>query len=155
MRKLLHILTLAALAFLVWTTYAALYGPDRLTGRIPTHFGTDGQPNASGEPKMLLLLPCVALFLYLMMTLVGRFPNAFNYPVRVTAQNRPRLQNIAENMIAWLTLETVSLFAALQYFIVQAIRTQHNALPPAFMILAIVVIFFTIAIHIAALRRAA
>src|ERR1700722_9305629 len=130
MRKLLHILSLAALAFLLWITYAAPYGPNHLTGRIPTHFGADGQPDAWGEPKMLLLLPCVAIFLYLMMTLVSRFPNAFNYPVRVTAQNRPRLQGIAQNMIAWLTLETVCLFAALQYFIVQAIRTQHNALPP-------------------------
>ena len=155
MRKLLHILSLATLAILLWLTYAALYGPNHLTGRIPTHFGPDGQPNAWGEPKMLLMLPAVAVFLYLVMTIASRFPNAFNYPVRVTPLNRPRLQRIALNMIAWLTLETVTLFAALQYFIVQAVRTQHNALPPALMIVAIVVIFFTMAIHIAAMRRAA
>jgi hypothetical protein len=155
MRKLLHILALAALAILLGITYDALYGPNHLTGRIPTHFGLDGQPNAWGEPKMLLMLPAVAAFLYLIMTVASRFPGAFNYPVRVTAQNRPRLQGIALNMIAWLTAETVSLFAALQYFIVQAVRTQHNALPPALMLIAIVLIFFTMALHIAAMRRAA
>ena len=155
MRKLLHILSLAALATLLWITYAALYGPNRLTGRIPTHFGLDGQPNAWGEPKMLLMLPAVAAFLYIVMTVAGRFPNAFNYPVRVTPINRPRLERIALNMIAWLTAETVSLFAILQYFIVQAVRTQQNALPPALMLLAIVVIFFTMAMHIAAMRRSA
>jgi hypothetical protein len=58
-------------------------------------------------------------------------------------------------MIAWLTAETVSLFAILQYFIVQAVRTQQNALPPALMLMAIVVIFFTMAMHIAAMRRSA
>jgi Protein of unknown function (DUF1648) len=155
MRKLLHILSLAALATLLWITYAALYGPNRLTGRIPTHFGLDGQPNAWGEPKMLLMLPAVAAFLYIVMTVAGRFPNAFNYPVRVTPINRPRLERIALNMIAWLTAETVSLFAALQYFIVQAVRTQHNALPPALMLIAIAVIFLTMALHISAMRRAA
>jgi hypothetical protein len=155
MRKLLQILSIIALAFLLWITYVALYGPNRLADRIPTHFGPDGQPNAWGDPKMLLMLPAVAVFLYILMTVAGRFPNAFNYPVRVTAQNRPRLQRIALNMIAWLTLETVSLFAALQYFIVQGVRTQRSALPPAFMLMAIVVIFFTMAMHIAALRRSA
>ena len=155
MRKLLHILSLAALATLLWITYAALYGPNRLTGRIPTHFGLDGQPNAWGEPKMLLMLPAVAAFLYIVMTVAGRFPNAFNYPVRVTPINRPRLERIALNMIAWLTAETVSLFAILQYFIVQAVRTQQNALPPALMLIAIAVIFLTMALHISAMRRAA
>jgi len=155
MRKLLQILSLTALATLLWITYAALYGPNRLTGRIPTHFGLDGQPNAWGEPKMLLMLPAVAAFLYIVMTVAGRFPNAFNYPVRVTPINRPRLERIALNMIAWLTAETVSLFAALQYFIVQAVRTQHNALPPALMLIAIAVIFLTMALHISAMRRAA
>ena len=155
MRKLLHILALAALAILLWITCDALYGPNHLIGRIPTHFGLDGQPNAWGEPKMLLMLPAVAAFLYLIMTVASRFPGAFNYPVRVTAQNRPRLQRIALNMIAWLTAETVSLFAALQYFIVQAVRTPHIALPPALMLIAIVLIFFTMALHIVAMRRTA
>jgi hypothetical protein len=155
MRKLLQILSLTALAILLWITYTALYGPNHLTGRIPTHFGLDGQPNAWGEPRMLLMLPALAAFLYLAMTIASRFPESFNYPVRVTAQSRPRLQHIALNMIAWLTLETVFLFAALQYFIVQGVRTQHNALPPALMIVAIVLIFFTMALHISAMRRAA
>jgi hypothetical protein len=153
MRKLLQILSLAVLAILLWITYAALYGPNPLTGRIPTHFGPDGQPNAWGEPKMLLMLPAVAIFLYLAMSLASRFPGKFNYPVRVTPLNRPRLERIALNMIAWLTAETVTLFTALQYFILQAVRTQHNALPPALMLMAIVIIFFTMAIHISAMRR--
>jgi hypothetical protein len=154
MRILLQAISLTALAILLWVTWSALYGPTHLTGRIPTHFGLDGQPNAWGDPKMLLMLPAVALCLYLLMTIASRFPSAFNYPVRVTAQNRPRLQRIALNMIAWLTAETVSLFATLQYFIVQAVRTQQNALPPWLMLMAIVVIFFTMAMHIAAMRRA-
>jgi uncharacterized protein DUF1648 len=155
MRKLFQLISVIALATIVWFTYDALYGPNPLTGRIPTHFGIDGQPNAWGEPKMLLLLPGFAAALFLLMTIVGRFPSSFNYPVRVTPQNRERLQQIALNMVAALTAETVSLFAILQYFIIQSVRLQRNGLPPALMLISIVVIFLTIGTHILAMRRAA
>jgi hypothetical protein len=154
MRKLLQLVSLIALATLLWITYEALYGPNPLTGRIPTHFGLDGQPNAWGEPKMLLLLPGFGVALFLLMTIVGRYPSSFNYPVRVTPRNRERLQQIALSMIAALTAETLSLFAALQYFTIQSIRLQRNGLPPALMLTSIFVIFLTMGAHIIAMRRA-
>ena len=155
MRKLLEAISLIALAALLWITYSVLYGPSRLTGPIPTHFGLDGQPNAWGDPKMLLMLPGVGIFLYLSITLVSFFPSVFNYPVRVTPQNRERLQSIALNMVAALKAETLLLFAFLQYFTIQGVRTGHNGLPPALMISAILLVFLTMAAHIAAMRRAA
>ena len=155
MRKLLQAISLIALAALLWITYDALYGASRLTGPIPTHFGIDGQPNAWGDPKMLLMLPGVGIFLYLTMTLVSFFPSSFNYPVRVTPRNRERLQSIALNMIAALKAETLLLLALLQYFTIQGVRTGHNGLPPALMITAIVLVFLTMTAHIVAIRRAA
>jgi hypothetical protein len=153
MRKILYAISLIALAVLVWITYDALYGPNHLTGRIPTHFGIDGTPNAWGEPRMLLLLPAVAIFLYLLMTITSRFPNAFNYPVRVTPQNRAQLQAIALNMVALLTTETVCLFAGLHYQIILSVRQQTNTISVAFMPGALIIIFGTIVFHIAAMRR--
>jgi uncharacterized membrane protein len=155
MRKLLELLSAAILATLLWITYAALYGSNRLTSRIPTHFGPDGQPNAWGEPKMLLLLPLLAIGIYTLMTVVSRFPNAFNYPVRVTPLNRNRLQKIALTMIASLKAETLLLFLSIQYFSIQTAHLQSNSLPPSLMPAGLVVVFATIAIHIAAMRRAA
>jgi hypothetical protein len=103
---------------------------------------------------MLLLLPGIAIALYLLMTIVGLYPNAFNYPVRVTPQNRERLQKIALNMIATIKAETILLFALIQYFSIQTAQLQRNSLPASLMPATLAFIFITIALHIAAMRRA-
>lgn len=154
MRKLLEAISLVALATLLWMTAAALYGAGHLPDKIPTHFDLAGNPNAWGPAQMLLLLPAVGIFLYLTISLVSRFPGSFNYPVRVSAQNRARLQSIAMNMVAFLKAETICLFALLQYYTLQAARSSRLGLPPFLMLSAIAVIFVTMGWHIAAMRRA-
>jgi hypothetical protein len=52
MRKLLEAISLLTLVALLWLTYATLYGPNPLTGRIPTHFDIASQPDAWGTPRM-------------------------------------------------------------------------------------------------------
>jgi len=155
MRKYLEAISLTALAILLWITWAALYGPRALTGPIPTHFDLAGHPNAYGPPQMLLILPAVALVLYLLITVVSRNPAVFNYPVRATPQNRQRLQELALNMIAFLKAETVILFALIQYQTIDSARNLQSTLPQSLMLIGIAVIFSTIALHIIAMRRAA
>ena len=154
MRKLLEILAATALLTLLYITWAALYGPNHFTGQIPTHFGPTGEPTAYGPPTMLLLFPLIATVLYALMTAVSFYPSAFHYPVRVTAQNRPRLQRIILRLISFLKAETLLLFAVIQYQTIQAVRQQSNTLPVLLMPIALAVIFLTIALHLAALRRA-
>lgn len=155
MRKYLEAISLTALALLLWITWVALYGPHALTGPIPTHFDLAGHPNAYGPPQMLLVLPAVALILYLLITVVSRNPAVFNYPVRVTPKNRLRLQELALNMIAFLKAETVILFALIQYQTIDSARNLHSSLQQSLMLTGIAVIFSTIALHILAMRRAA
>jgi hypothetical protein len=154
MRKLLEIISLMALAMLLWMSLSALYGADHLQDKIPTHFDLAGNPNAWGSSQMLLLLPGVGIFLYLTISLVSFFPGSFNYPVRVSAQNRERLQSIALNMMAFLKAETLCLLALLQYYTLQAARSNRLGLPPFLMLIAIAVVFVTMGSHIAAMRRA-
>jgi len=155
MRKLLEAIAALALAVLFWITWVALYGPGKLTGQIPTHFGPTGQPTAYGPPSMLLLFPIIGIVLYALMTAVSFFPSSFNYPVRVTAQNRPRLQQLALNLIAFLKAETLVLFAVIQQQTIQAVRQQTNGLPVLLMPAALVLIFLTIGAHLVAMRRSA
>jgi uncharacterized membrane protein len=155
MRKLLEILSLVSLVTLLYLTGAALYGPHALPSRIPVHFSATGDPDAWGVPRMLLLLPIIATGLYALITLVSRRPAVFNYPARMTPQNRRFLQEIALNMIAFLKFEVISLFALIQYFSIQTARLQQNALPPHLMAIALILIFATMGLHIAAMRRTA
>lgn len=155
MRRILEIVSLAGLAVLAWSTAGALAGSHRLPGRIPTHFNVAGRADAWGPPWMLLALPIAAGVLYALMTLVSRFPGAFNYPVRVTPANRARLEELALQMIAWLKAEVIWLFVSIQLATLHMARHNVGALSGWLMPTALVVVFGTILVYIAAMRRSA
>lgn len=153
MRKILEIVSLVGLAVLAWSTVDAFAGSHRLS-RVPTHFGINGQPDAWASPWMLLALPLAACVLYTLMTLVSRYPGAFNYPVRVTPANHLRLQTLALQMIAWLKAELIWLFVCIQTAMVRAAQSGTGGLSAWLMPAALGVIFGTIVGYVVAMRRA-
>ncbi|HEX4032454.1 MAG TPA: DUF1648 domain-containing protein [Terracidiphilus sp.] len=154
MRKALEIVSLLALAVLVFITVRAFFGPARLPGRIPTHFNAAGQPDGYGSPAMLLVFPAIAVALYLLMSLVARFPAAFNFPVRVTPFNRQRLEDLALNMIAWLKAEIVVFFTWIEAGVIRAVRQPGHGLSPALMPALLGAVFATCIVYIAVMFKA-
>jgi uncharacterized membrane protein len=155
MRKSLEAISLAALAFMFWVYWNAQFGLGRLPERIPIHFNFAGQPDAWGKPTMLPIMPVVALVLYLLLTVLARFPSIFNYPVEVTAENRPWLEALALDMIAWIKMEMVCLFAWIQWSTIEVARQGRGGLSPALLPVFLVTLFGTLAWFITAMRRAA
>jgi hypothetical protein len=100
-------------------------------------------------------LPVIAAGIYLLITILAQFPKAFNYPVRVTDENRARLETLTLQMIAWLKVELVCLFAGIQWSIIDSMRHGEGKLSPAFVPVFLVVIFGTAGWHIAATFREA
>jgi uncharacterized membrane protein len=142
-----------ALAGLWALTGYAVYGPHPLPARIATHFDASGQANGWGEPRMLWLLPIVATGVYGAMWLVARHPAAFNYPIRVTAATRPKLESMTLGMISWLQFELVCLFVWIQWAIVRSAQAGRSALSPALLPTVLLIIFGTIAWHFVAMLR--
>jgi uncharacterized protein DUF1648 len=155
MRKLLEAITLLALGLQISFTIRAFFGSDRVPGRIPIHFDVAGNPNRWGSPAMLLMLPAVAVTIYLLFTVVSQFPSAFNYPVRVTVANRVRLQSLALNMIEWIKAEVVVLFTWMQWTTIQLARHPQQGLPATMMPVALVAVFATLASYTAAMFKIA
>jgi len=155
MRKSLEVISLLILAFMAWITWSALAGPQKLPDRIPTHFDAAGNPNGWGTPGMLLLLPVVAVMLYLVLTVASRFPAAFNFPVRVRATVRLQAERITLDMMAWIKAELVLLLALLQSAMIRAAQGGDPRLNPLMVPIAIVLIFMTIGWHMVAVVRLA
>lgn len=155
MRKILEAIALVALLFTLGITALAVAGPQALPARIPTHFNAAGQPDGWGSPGMLWMMPIMAAGIYLLMTLVARFPSSFNFPMRVRPSARRQLEAIALNMLSCLKVELVCLFAAIQYWTIRIIRHGQGRLSPLFLPLVLVLIFGTIAWHIVRMRRVA
>lgn len=155
MRRVFQLISLLALAALWLLTWEALHGSDPLPSRIPTHFDSAGNPNAWGSPgNTLFILPIVATVVFLVIGLVNRRPASFNYPVRVTPQNRERLQSLALQLIACIQAESTCLLAILQYSILQAFRVGHFSLNPTLIPIGVAIILLTTIGHIVAMRRA-
>jgi uncharacterized membrane protein len=132
-----------------------VYGPYPLPQRIPTHFNVGGQPDGWGPPSTLWLLPAVGVGLYLLISVVALFPASFNYPLRVTAASRSRLEGLTLRMISWIKVELAGLFLFIQWSIIQSVRMGHGTLSVGIVPVFLVVVFATIAVHAIAVYRAA
>lgn len=154
MKRILETICILLLVALGWITWSALWGPDRLPERVATHFDAAGNANAWGSPIGLALLPALALVIYLGMTLVERFPQTFNYPVRVTAENRARLEALTLEMIGWIKAEMLLLFTAIDGLIVNAMHSGQGRFPAQLMPCFLALILGTTGWYIAAMIRA-
>jgi uncharacterized membrane protein len=154
MRKIAEFVSIAALAALALIAVNALHGPQHLPDKIPVHFDAAGQPNGWDSSKALLFLPGMGAGLYVLLTVIARFPSLFNYPVTATDANRARLETLAQSLLAWIKAEILTMFVWLEFAWVQSIRTSSHAfgLMPVVIFLAIVIA--TVICHIAAMVQA-
>lgn len=51
----------------------------QLPGRIPAHFGVDGEVDRYGSKLELWLLPAIGVVMWIMMTWLEKYPHMFNY----------------------------------------------------------------------------
>ncbi len=153
MRKWLEGIALLALGLHISITLLALFGSEHLPKRFPIQFDALGRPNGWGSTAMVLILPAITLIIYLLFTVVTRFPGAFNYPVTVTAFNRQRLQQLALDLMAWLKAEIVALLTWMQWVTLQMARNPGRHMP-AMTSAALVVVFATVAFFIVQMYKA-
>jgi len=81
-----------------------------LPEQIPQHYNIAGEPDAWAEKGMLLFMPGMSLFLYLLVSVLGCFPKTWNIPVAVTEENRDRLLLLTRNLLAFTKTMCVAIF---------------------------------------------
>ncbi len=153
MRKLLDLAAFLLLVFTSCLTAWEVFGPHPLPAKIPTHFNAAGQADGWGTPGMLWLLPIIAGIIFALMTAVARYPGAFHFPGRTHPAARMQMEAMALSMIGWLKAEVMGLFAWVQGQTLRLARSGEGTLPFLFLPAVLVVVFGTIAWHVAAMRR--
>jgi Domain of unknown function (DUF1648) len=154
MRRSLEFLALLLIGWLLWLTYSALNGPERLPARIPIHFDAAGNANGWGSPSVLLLLPTIAVGLYLLLTVISLFPNSFHYSFPVTEGNRERLQALTLGQLAWIKVELLCLFGCLQKEMVQAAKAGQAHISPWLVPTFLAVVFGTVGWYLVLMAQA-
>lgn len=135
---------LVALAGLIlYSIY--IYG--QLPAEIPHHFNSLGEPDSWGHKSIIFALPGIALFLYVLMTLLSKSPsNLINSFVRVTKENENVQFQIVREQLRIIKLLCILLIAYLTWGVAQAglgkIETLSTVVLYGFIALMLVVIFW-------------
>lgn len=119
---LLSIVGVILSVYLPWRYWGVL--PDR----IPTHFDYAGKPNGWGSKGALLILPIIEFVLFTVLSIVQRFPQVYNYPVKITEANARRQYTLARSLLAWLSFEMVWLFGYIEWKSIQTALGQTQGL---------------------------
>ncbi len=134
----------ALLTFLIFTFYIWPTVPER----IPTHYGWSGMPNSWGSKGTFPTMIYVTLFIYILFSILSRFPRAINSPISFKEDNSKLQLQLGFSLILWIKAELV-LF--ISYIGIQGMRValgQSEGLGSYLIIILFVVLFGTIAIFI-------
>ena len=151
MKKLSEAASLILLAVMAWMAWSALHGPNPLSERVATHFDAAGNANAWGSPGGIVVLPVFGFVIYGISSIVPIFRSFFNYPVKVTPENRERLEALALRLLSLIKVEALALFLWIERTILQAMRQGNGNFRPGLMPIFLTVVLGTVGIHIAAM----
>lgn len=107
---------------------------------IPSHFGLSGKADAVGNKSFLVPMPITIVCMYLLLTVVSRFPHIFNYPWPITEENAERQYRLAREVLAWIKAQDVWMLAAMDWMVIRVAQSKAESLGSSvFILLAIFV----------------
>ncbi|MGC4039500.1 MAG: DUF1648 domain-containing protein [Flavobacterium sp.] len=128
------------LLLLSFWVYTLTYLP-KLPDIIPTHFGAGGEVDGHGDKWTLVALPGIATILYVLMTLVARYPHKMNYLVEITPQNAFKQYSIVTGMFRVMKIAIVIVFFMIGFQTVQIAMGAPDFLGKWFMMILFALIF--------------
>ncbi len=133
LERVCDILSLVGLGLFV--ILIAAYWP-KLPDTIPIHFNLAGEADGWGRKATILILPGVALFIYVTMTLAIQSSKNINYPVRITPENAERQYRLARHLIAVMKAAVIWGLLGLTWLILRTALSEGAQLGswPAFVL---------------------
>jgi uncharacterized membrane protein len=125
-----------------------LYQYHLLPETIPTHFNGAGQPDDFGSRDTIWILPIIAFIAWIMMTLIVRIPQTFNFPVKINERNAKVQYVLAIRLVRILKIGIILVFFYIGYATTMIARSQQGALGPWFLPILIGFIAIPIVVYL-------
>lgn len=137
---------IAALLLLILFIYTFISWSS-LPETIPVHFDAKGQPDGYGGRITIFFSPLLTLALFVLLTVLNRRPDIFNYPVRINPENAEYQYRLATRMLRLLKLSLVVMFSAITWSVVHSARSGNSdyvmwVLPFALIITFLPIIYY-------------
>ena len=134
---IIELLNITLLLLLIgYTTMNYLELPET----IATHFNAKGEADGFADKSTIWLLTGIALFIYVMMIVINKFPHLHNYMVNITEENALKNYRLSTRLIRFVNLFCLILFALITYEIIESAKgNEFNILGIPFLIFTLIV----------------
>lgn len=137
MERLIDLLSLAAVIFSV---LFIAFKWNQLPPEIATHFDAQGNPDEWGAKISLLEIPVLqVVMVWIPMTLIRRFPNAFIYFWQKSSENAQGQYLLGRMHMGWLKLEIILFLAMANWHMVSMADNHYIKIFPAAIIILLIV----------------
>ena len=96
-----------------------------LPKRVPIHFNMKGEVDGWGNKATLFAIPLTIIPAFAVLFFLSRVPHTFNYSVKVTEENAPRLYHEMRLFVAWFNVEIAALMAFISIESIQLAKGNH------------------------------
>ncbi|WP_160689105.1 DUF1648 domain-containing protein [Clostridium sp. C2-6-12] len=120
---------------------------------IPTHFGFSGTPDAYGNKRSLFIIVVITIIFHLLLGMLSKFPQYYNYPFEITEKNVEPLYKIGRQTMLLIDLEISIFLSMLAWQNIQAAIGKIEKINGTFLFLFLIVIFGTIIFEIIKMNR--
>lgn len=138
-----RILTVITGLLLLAATIFVIVSWQNIPDTVPVHFNFAGEADGYGGKGALMGMMAAAWVMYIAITVLVKFPNTWNLPVKVTAENKARLYSIARGM-----LEIVKTLTTLMFILMFVNIAIAASLPPWIMTALVAAMLVSIIIGI-------
>lgn len=100
----------------------------QLPDKIPTHFNFSGDADGFGHKSTILLLPIIAIILYLRLNALVKSPHTFNYPFTVTENNVEKVYFYSTRMLRYLKFILMVVFNIIVFRTIEQAKGNSQGL---------------------------
>lgn len=115
--------------------------------RIPTHYALSGIPDTWGKKESLLFIPMVAVVLYIIMSIVTKYPHTFSFLWKDTGKTTKAQYQSARHLLVALKAEIILSFAYIQWITIQVAFGKAEGLGGLFFPLILIIVLGTVGIY--------
>ena len=101
------------LIILVSTILFLILTWSKIPDKVPMHYDFAGNIDRWGSKLEILILPIITWIMYVFMTIIEKFPEAWNTGVKVTEENKERVYSTLLHLISTIKFIMVCMFAYL------------------------------------------
>lgn len=106
---------------------------DRIPDEVNTHFGPSGAPDDTGSKYQILVLPGMALVMWIVLGFITKIPHKYNYVVKITQENAQRQYELGVSLISWLRLVVPVMMCYIAWAGLRTSLGEADALDPSVM----------------------